>query len=221
MKKKAPLSIAPVRDADDPIELLAPYRAWSPRRLPDPRTAPLAEIADGLTRIVETEGPVLDHRAFRLYTAASGLSRAMSAVQARYRKALKRALDARRLEGEPDGPDATPLVLRAAGKPALLLRERGDRTLEEIPLAELAALMRKLELDRGESSASDEERCRRVLAVHELIRLTAKSKDRLLSACARAALPRWTNAITNSFEPEGPPPKLARPRRTFRRLRHG
>lgn len=65
-----------------------------------------------------------------------------------------------------------------------------------------------------------EERFRRPLEVYELKRQTAHAKERLDLACVRANLPEWPNAITASFEPEGPIPG-PRPQRIHRRLRHG
>jgi hypothetical protein len=207
------LTIAPVRD-EDPLELLAPWKPWRAHALADPRTAALARVAEGMLEIVAAEGPVVDHRVFHIYTKAAGLSRAAAPIVKRYRAALKRELDAGRLlcDGE---------VLRTPAQKAVHVRERGDRTLEEIPVDEIAALLRKLELDRGESRASDVERFRRVLEVWGLIRLTGKAKERMAAACAKANLPRWTNAVTSDFEPMGPPPKLAKGRKTIRKLRHG
>ena len=215
-----PLSIAPVRETDEPLELFAPYRAWKPRRVADPRTGALIDLALGLTGIVEAEGPILDHRAFALYTRAAGLSRASADVRARYGKAVARAVRERQIAAERDPDGSENQVLRRPGSPAVHLRARADRTLEEIPVAEIAALFRKLELGRGEAFASPEERLRRVLAAYELVRLTAKSKARLESACAMANLPTWLNAITESHEPVGPLDG-PRPRRPQRRLRHG
>ena len=217
---KRPLSIAPVRDHDKVFELVAPYSAWKARRLPEPSTAPLAAVADGLVAIVAAEGPMLDHRAFHTYTRAAGLGRAGRLVAQAYAKALKRELKSGRLVADPDDAGADEQVLRVPAQPLVALRERGDRTLEEVPLGEITALIRKLELERGEAVASPEERFRRVLGVYELTRLTGKAKARLERACVLAALPRWQNTLSSNFEPEAAL-KIAKPRRTIRRLRHG
>lgn len=219
-KPPAPLSIAPVRDEEEVLELLAPFRAWKAARMPDPRTAPAAAVGEGLVTIITAEGPVLEHRVFHLYTRAAGLARAGRDIVATYRKALSREIKAQRLVAEDDGDGSATRVLRAPGRPAMVLRERGDRTLEEIPLAEISALFRKLELGRGESFASDEERFRRVLESYELLRLTAKTKQRLDLACGKANLPQWSGAITASYETDAPL-KAPRPRKVLRRLRHG
>lgn len=213
-----PLSIAPVRESEESFDLLAPYCAWKPRRVADPRTGALVDIANGLTSIVEAEGPVLDHRAFALYTKAAKLGRASADVRKRYAKAVAKAVREGQLVVEQDDGEAQ--VLRAPGQAAVHLRVRADRDLDEVPLAEIAALFRKLELGRGESFASPEERFRRVLEVYELVRLTAKSKARLTEACTRAGLPTWSNAVTGTYEPAAP---LAKPfqRRPQKRLRHG
>lgn len=213
-----PLSIVPVRDAEESFDLLAPYRAWKPRRVADPRTGALVDVATGLTSIVEAEGPVLDHRVFAIYTRAAGLSRASADVRKRYEKALAKSVREGHIAAEQD--DGAAQVLRAPDARPVQLRVRADRDLDEIPLAEIAALFRKLELKRGESFASPEERFRRVLEVYELIRLTAKSKARLTEACARAGLPTWSAAVTGDFEPVEPAGKPFK-RRPQKRLRHG
>jgi hypothetical protein len=219
-KVSRPLSIGAIRPEGESIGLFDSYRRWAPRRLPDPRTASVATIAQGIVAIVTAEGPVLAHRATRLYTQAAGLSRAGREIQGAYAKAIRLAVKQKQLEAEPDGSDDE-LVLRPAGTPPVRLRERDERALDEIPLAEITALVRKLEVTRGEAFASPEERFRRVLEAYELVRLTAKSKARLEAAVAAAALPQWNQAITSTFEPEEP---LGRPTRSFRtrpRLRHG
>jgi hypothetical protein len=215
------LTIAPVQDHEELLELVAPYASWAPRHLPDPRTSSIAQIAEGLASIVGTEGPLLDHRAFRLYTHAAGLGRASQEIKSRYDKAVEQAVRNHRMVAEPDTPESDALVLRSLGAARILLRESGNRTLEEIPLAEITSLIRKLELSRGEAYASPEERFRRVLEVYELIRLTAKSRARLEAACERANLPSWSFAITESHEPSLSSSPAPRPRRPQRRLRHG
>lgn len=221
IRSPRPLTIAPIRDEDEILELVAPYKSWKPRPLADPRTASLAQVGEGLVAIIAAEGPVLDGRAFLLHTRASGLSRASRDVQATYRSAIQCEVERGRIVVEPDAPDSDALVLRPAGSRRVVVRERGDRTLDEVPLAEITALVRKLELDRGEAWASPEERFRRLLEVYELKRLTAKSRERLEAARRQAHLPEWSKAITAGFEPVLPaPPPLRRPLNR-RRLRHG
>ena len=164
---------------------------------------------------------MLDHRAFRLYTRAAGLSRASQEIKSRYDKAIAQAVRDHRFVAEPDTIESGSLVLRPEGAARIFLRERGDRTLEEIPLAEITSLIRKLELSRGEAYASPEERFRRVLEVYELLRLTAKAKTRIEVACEMANLPNWSRAITENHESVLTTPPGPRPRRHQRRLRHG
>lgn len=215
-----PLSINPVRETEEIFELFAPYRQWKPRRVADPRTGALVDLANGLSSISDAEGPILDHRAFALYTRAAGLSRASADIKARYAKAVAKAVRDNLIATERDPEADGAMILRKPGSAAVSLRARADRTLEEIPLAEIAALFRKLELQRGESFATPEERFRRVLQAYELVRLTAKSKARLDRACVLANLPTWSNAVTGSFEPMAPL-TAPRPRKIQRRLRHG
>jgi len=222
-----PLIISPLRDEEEVFDLLAPFSPWTVRSLPDPREAPVTRVADGFLIMVRAEGPILDHRAYKLYTRASGLGRASRDIRSIYEKATQILIHSGRVhadrdssESGPDGPDSR--VFRMPETTVWRPRERGDRTLEEIPLGEITALIRKLELTRGEAYENEDERFRRVLEVYDLLRLTAKSKARLKEACARANLPNWSGAITVGHEAakvsgSGGP----RPRKPRRRLRHG
>ena len=50
-----------------------PYRPWTPRPLPDPRSASIFNVASDLAEIIEAEGPMLCHRAYRIYMKAAGI----------------------------------------------------------------------------------------------------------------------------------------------------
>ena len=53
--------------------LVTPYRSWTPRPLRDPRSASIYDIGSDLTEIIEAEGPMLCHRAYRIYMEAAGI----------------------------------------------------------------------------------------------------------------------------------------------------
>ena len=183
----------------------------------------IPRIADGFLKIVRGEGPVLDHRAFKVYSKAAGLGRTSAAIRDRYQKALERLVDRGLITARSDDlkdPDSL-RVYRPVDTPPVQIRGRGDRSLDEIPLAEITGLIRKLELTRGEAYEDEEHRFRRILEVYELLRLTSKSKSRLRLARERADLPNWSRATRESAESgaeSGPAPRRRKPRR---RLRHG
>jgi hypothetical protein len=67
-------------------------------------------------------------------------------------------------------------VLRPAGTPEVRVRELGPRALDEVPLREVAELMRRLR------AAGATELPRAVLDAYGLVRMTAKAEDFLQQA---------------------------------------
>ncbi|MCW2968361.1 MAG: nuclear transport factor 2 family protein [Solirubrobacteraceae bacterium] len=168
-----------------PAVELEPYRAWEPRPVPDPRTAGRDALMPAVMEIVEAEGPVLAGRAFGLYTRAAGGKKLTGAAKAPLTGATWRLKIAERLEIGREG--ATTIenddVLRALGSPPIRVRALGPRTLEEVPLDEVAALMDRL----CEAGAIDLKRA--VLDTYGLIRLTARADQYLEQALELAAAP--------------------------------
>jgi hypothetical protein len=157
---------------------LEPYRGWEPRDVPDPRTAGRDLLMPALMEIVEAEGPVLAGRAFGLYTRASGGKKLTTAAKAPLTGSAWRLKIQERLVIGREG--ATTIdsedVLRPAGSPPVRVRELGPRTLEEVPLDEVAALMDQL------AAAGADDLKRAVLDTYGLIRLTARADQYLEQA---------------------------------------
>lgn len=169
-----------------PAVELAPYVAWEARPVADPRSAGADARMPVLTEIVEAEGPMLAKRAFDLYTRASGGKKTTTAVKAPLAGAAWRLKIQGRLAIGRE--DATTIedddVLRAAGSPPVVVRELGPRTLEEVPIDEVAELIRMLE----GTGAQDLKRA--VLDTYGLIRLTARADQILEQALELASAPR-------------------------------
>jgi hypothetical protein len=167
------------------VELDA-YIAWSPRDVPDPRTAGKDTLMPVLMEIVEAEGPILAGRAFGLYTRASGGKKLTTAAKAPLAGACWRLkIQDRLVIGREDATTITDEdVLRPAGSPPVRVRELGPRTLEEVPLDEVAELMERL----ATAGASDLKRA--VLDTYGLIRLTARADQYLEEALTLASAPR-------------------------------
>ena len=163
---------------------LEPYRAWEPRPVPDPRSAGRDALMPAVMEIVEIEGPVLAGRAFGLYTRAAGGKKLTSAAKAPLTGAAWRLKIQDRLVIDREG--ATTIenedVLRAADTPPVRVRELGPRTLDEVPLEEVAELMRRLR----EAGAGELKRA--VLDTYGLVRLTARADEYLGQAEVLAAL---------------------------------
>lgn len=150
---------------------LEPYTAWPPHAAPDPRTAGREAIGPVLLEIVDAEGPILAERAYRLYVKASGGKALTSIARAPLSGATFRLKAAGAIEME-EGSE----VLRPAGTAEVRVRELGPRALDEVPLREVAELMRRLR------AAGASELPRAVLDAYGLVRMTAKAEDFLAQA---------------------------------------
>ncbi len=116
---------------------------------------------------------MLAGRAYRLYVKASGGKALTSISRAPLSGAAHRLRMAGAIEMEGEGDDA---VLRPAGTPAIRVRELGPRALGEVPLGEVAELMRRLRA--GGAGALP----RAVLDAYGLVRMTAKAEEYLAHA---------------------------------------
>jgi hypothetical protein len=150
---------------------LEPYTAWTQRPVPDPRSAGREAIGPVLLEIVHAEGPMLAERAYRLYVKASGGKALTSIARAPLSGAAYRLRQAGAIQFEGDAE-----VLRPAGVAEVRVRELGPRTLDEVPLREVAELMRRLR------AAGATELPRAVLDTYGLVRMTAKAEEYLARA---------------------------------------
>ncbi|MBI4167657.1 MAG: DUF559 domain-containing protein [Candidatus Aenigmarchaeota archaeon] len=155
------------------------YESWKPKKLPDPRVAPREAVADSVVDIVLAEGPILAHRVYKLYRLAAGIGRAGREVRSTLNKAVHKALREGRLlaEEEPGQEKMMLKVLRLPNTPAVKVRQRGDRTVHEIPISELLSSMI---LIAGGNGLNDKEAIfRETLVAYGLVRLTTETRKRL------------------------------------------
>jgi hypothetical protein len=157
---------------------LEPYEAWAPHAVPDPRSAGREAIGPVLLEIVAAEGPILAERAYRLYVKASGGKALTSIARAPLSGSTFRLRQAGAIDFE-EGSE----VLRPAGSPEVRVRELGPRALDEVPLREVAELMRRLR------AAGATELPRAVLDAYGLVRMTAKAEDFLAQAESVSNMP--------------------------------
>ncbi|WP_354697509.1 hypothetical protein DSM112329_03140 [Paraconexibacter sp. AEG42_29] len=156
---------------------LSPYTPWEARAVPDPRTAGREAIGPVLLEIVAKEGPILASRAYRLYNRAAGgkalttIARAPLSGSA-YRLRQAGAIE---LESAPAAGGEDDELLRPAGSPPVRVRELGPRTLDEVPQAEIVALMQRLTA----SNFTEDELPRATLDAYGLTRMTAKAEAAL------------------------------------------
>jgi dethiobiotin synthetase len=151
-----------------PRPTLEPYEAWTERPTGDPRSTPRPRIMEALLEIIAAEGPIVATRAYALYNRASGGKKLTTIARA----PLSSALHWLKQEGKVVFEDD---VARLPDQPAVRVRELGPRTLEEVPLDEIAELMRRL-------GGPDK---RAVLDAYGLVRLTQRADEYLSAAGER------------------------------------
>ena len=182
-----------------------PYPVWQGGGLPDPRTGPVSQVAAHLLEIVTAEGPVTADRAYRLYIRGSGSSKVTQRARAPMEQALGRLTLRGQVEIDEFNDAGEPQqVLRLSGRPAVVVRELGERSLYEVPLNEIAELMehkRRELLGRAGGAqpahavanviqqaalrrASPERLMRAVLDSYGLIRMTQAAEQYLSAALA-------------------------------------
>ena len=159
--------------------MLEPYTGWEARPVGDPRSTARSSIMEAMLEIVAAEGPMTATRAYALYNRASG-GRKLTAVaraplsSSIYWLAQERKLALVRKDEIPwQGDD----VVRMPDSPAVRVRGLGPRTLEEVPLDEIAELVGRLRA-AGAARGADETK-RAVLNAYGLVRLTSRADEYL------------------------------------------
>ena len=85
-------------------------------------------------------------------------------------------------ETEADGNNLTLAAVRLADQAPVVVRERGSRTLEEIPLSEIARVAFLVAKHEPRVKLQSEDHMRAVLEVCQIRKLTTKARDRLSKA---------------------------------------
>ena len=158
---------------------LEPYTAWEARPVGDPRATPRGSIMEAMLEIVGAEGPMTATRAYALYNRASGGRKLTSVARAPLSSSIYWLAQERKLVlvRKDDIPWQDDDVIRMPDSPAVRVRELGPRTLEEVPLDEIAELVRRLRA-AGAAHEADETK-RAVLNAYGLVRLTSRADEYL------------------------------------------
>jgi hypothetical protein len=140
-----------------------------------------------MLEIVEAEGPMTAMRAYSLYNRAAGGRKLTSVAKAPLSSSVywlarenKLALT-REAEIPWQGDD----MVRLPDQPAVRVRELGSRSLDEVPLDEIAELVKLIRASRGTTEASDLKRA--ILSTYGLVRLTTRADEYLGLAIDLAA----------------------------------
>jgi hypothetical protein len=175
---------------DDPASArrvtLEPYAEWEPHPVGDPRSTPRASIMATMLEIVGTEGPMTASRAYSIYNRASGGRKLTTVARAPLSSSVYWLAQERKvvLVRKDDIPWQDDDVVRMPDSPAVRVRELGPRALEEVPLDEIAELVRRLRAARGFQGATESKRA--VLDVYGLKRLTTRADEYLTLALGLA-----------------------------------
>jgi very-short-patch-repair endonuclease len=151
------------------------YRHWQSHPLPDPRTANLNEIIDGLLEIVSAESPIICHRVYHLYASSIGIGRIGHQIRSTFNRAISAAIRSQKVEQADDchSRDQLNKVVRLYGAPTESLRSRGNRSLEEIPPSEIAILIKRILESASLNVETEQEKIfRTVLDFYGLVRMT-------------------------------------------------
>ena len=159
----------------------------------DPRISNVDKISDGLINIISVEGPVQTKRIFDIYLRSCGIKRMGHDL----RDSLLNALNFLKQRSLIDGhkyrvsDDTLDEIVWINGEPSEILRKRGDRSLEEIPIGELFAISELIAKSKNIQIGS-EEHLRAILECLELKRLTALAESILKQAIAGKFQPIYT-----------------------------
>jgi dienelactone hydrolase len=170
---------APAAAPAAPPIVLDPYDAWQPRQLGDPRNTPRPQIMQAMLEIIEAEGPMTATRAYSLYNRAAGGRKLTSVAKAPLSSAIYWLARENRLTltREPDIPWQGDDMVRLNDQPAVRVRELGTRSLDEVPLDEIAELVKLLPAAGGTRDPTELKRA--ILATYGLVRLTGRADEYL------------------------------------------
>ena len=168
----------PAAPAGAPVTLDA-YDAWQPRQVGDPRNTPRPEIMQTMLDIIDAEGPMTATRAYSLYNRAAGGRKLTSVAKAPLSSAIYWLAREEKvtLTREADIPWQGDDMVRMPDQPPVRVRELGPRSLDEVPLDEIAELARLIRTSSGNAEATEMKRA--ILSTYGLVRLTSRADEYL------------------------------------------
>jgi dethiobiotin synthetase len=158
---------------------LDPYDAWQPHQVGDPRNTPRPKIMQTMLEIIEAEGPMTASRAYSLYNRAAGGRKLTSVARAPLSSAIYWLAREEKitLTREADIPWQGGDMVRLPDQPPVRARELGPRSLDEVPLDEIAELVKLLRAAAGTTDPTALKRA--ILNTYGLIRLTGRADEYL------------------------------------------
>ncbi|MGI5823770.1 MAG: hypothetical protein ACOX6Z_07490, partial [Dethiobacteria bacterium] len=162
------------------------YTDWKTESLPDPRDTSPENIIKNFEGIVTAEGPLFVRRLFQLYLKAAGIGRLGNHIRNIFLHALQKATK-RNIFSENNElgvEDKLKRVIRLHNTPEVSLRTRGNRTLEEIPILEIAALI-DMFLKQGTVNVEEKENLFRAVLDHYGFQRMTKKAHQILNMSLR------------------------------------
>lgn len=156
---------------------LEPYQVFDGQVVPV-GDATRRELIDGIVQVVAAEGPMLGRRLSSAYVRASGGQRVTKNISEELNRAIAQAVrDGRIVEDNPLNENAVrQRTYRLPDHPVMRPRELGPRLFDELPPAELAALIARVAQDTG--AVGERSVQRTVLAALGLKRRTGNVQTR-------------------------------------------
>ncbi|MGD9754179.1 MAG: AAA domain-containing protein, partial [Acidimicrobiia bacterium] len=140
-------SVSPTSRRCGPSVDLVPYRAFAGRLIAVAK-ADMTDLADGLTAILEVEGPALARWAVETYLRCAGGAPPSRIARQSFNRSIHRAIQRGRIRViDDDLPGSMQKTLYLPGTPPAVLRELGPRAVTDVPLSELATLIAAMRLD--------------------------------------------------------------------------
>jgi len=168
-----------------------PYAYWRPYPLPDPHTAPVSQIIDGLLAIISVEGPMICHRAYFIYarSVTPPILRVGRQIRKIFNRAISEAIRRELIEArnEESTRDMYQRIARKAGTKPVLVRKRGNRDLIEIPPAELGTMMAYIR--QQYPNQTTDELLQATAERFDVGRMTSNIRERLLRVMKRYISP--------------------------------
>lgn len=120
-----------------------PFTPWRIKCTPDPSRSEAWVVEAVLFDIIQTEGPVVVGRLFKLYRRGCEMNGIKTVSTSRLTKALKNMIDQGRVVRSDDylSDKVERWVVHERGTRGVALRQRGTRDLAEIPPEEVAAAL--------------------------------------------------------------------------------
>lgn len=182
----APAAETAAARSDVPVAL-DPYDGWPTHQVGDPRNTPRPRIMQTMLEIIDAEGPMTASRAYSLYNRASGGRKLTSVAKAPLSSAIYWLAREEKitLTREADIPWQGDDMVRLPDQPAVRVRELGPRSLDEVPLDEIAELVKLIRGARGTGEPTELKRA--ILNAYGLVRLTGRTDEYLGLAIDLAA----------------------------------